>query len=194
MKYGDEEIVELLNKYKKGVYGDIYSGFFIKEDLYHFDERLLFEGQVSVYLPIRFKTMSEDEINEKYKLIIPELVYRNNQDTIQIMFNYIDEEYVVDEVNNTIDIFEKYMKKLNKGNRIIERGFIENENNRIGWIDFMTLSGKSSFYVNYFTLSVNNKNVNGQFVCEYINSSLWKPIFLEILKSIKIKELVDGKK
>lgn len=192
MKYGDEEIVELLNKYKKGVYGDIYSGFYIKEDLYHFGERLLFKGQVSVYLPIRFNSMSEDEIREKYKLVIPELVYRNNQDTIQIMFDCIDEEYATEEVNNTIDILEKYIKKLNKGNKIIEKGIVENENNTIGWIDFMTLSDKSSFYINYFTLSVNNKNVNGKFVCEYANSSLWKPIFLEILKSIKIKESEDG--
>lgn len=188
MKYGDEEIVELLNKYKKGVYGDVYSGFYIKEDLYYFVERSLFDGQVLVYLPIRFHIMSEDEIKEKYKLVVPQLVYRNNQDTIQITFNYMDKEYAADEVTSTIDIFENHMKKLNKGNKIIEKGIIENENNTIGWIDFITPLGKSSLYVKYFTLSVNNKNVNGQFVCEYINSSLWNPVFLEILKSIKIKE------
>jgi len=94
MKYGDEEIVEFLNKYKKGVYGDIYSGLYIKEDLYSFHEILLFEGQLSIYLPIRFSRMSENEIKEKYKLLSDQIVYRDNQDTIQIMFNYIDEEYL----------------------------------------------------------------------------------------------------
>ena len=53
MAYEDEKIIKAMNAYKKGTYGSIQEGFFIKEELVTFEKEWLFDKKMQIQRVLR---------------------------------------------------------------------------------------------------------------------------------------------
>lgn len=186
--YGDEEIVRQLNLYKKGVYGTIYDGLYIKGDLHHFVKQNLFQNRMSIYIPLRFDKMETSDIRKKYIIDIPDIVYKNTKDTINITFRYVKEKIEKDKIQEILELGKKYIKKLNGNCLFFEHAIFSYRNNCIGWIDYKIDGLYGSFYIMFYVIPIKENCITGKFICEYRKAILWKSVMLQMLETIEIKE------
>ena len=57
MEYTDEVFIRAMNKHKAEQQGDIYSGVFIREEIFEFERQMLFQEKMSIMLPKKFFDM-----------------------------------------------------------------------------------------------------------------------------------------
>ena len=183
MHYGDEGIVKLLNAYKKQIQGNIYEGFSVCEDLYRFSKKEVIPEFYKLYLPIRFKDITEGNIFNIQKM---DKIYANKKQTIQLKFKRIETKVTKQESEEFLRVICEQITCLNPSIEILENG--EAENN-IRWIDYKITYGKSNGYVMLFCIWKNEQMLYGEFTCAYHEAVYWKYIFLSMIKT---GELLEG--
>lgn len=185
--YGDEEIIKLLNEYKKGVQGDIYSGYIIREDFHKFVQRDIFENKLSMFVPLRFKKM---EIEEMQSMILPErfdVLYVNSKGNIQLAFKLIDVKITWEELKNSVEKIKEGIKTVSPSSSFYDSGIIKIDGGTgVKWFDYKNVYNSSSVYMLCFYLQVMGKMLDGKFLCDYRKAKYWKPIFLEMLNTIEV--------
>lgn len=121
--YGDEEIIKLLNSYKKESIGNVYAGIKIKGDLYHFHEYFFGNKKVSMMLPLRFVDMPEEILNIKYGHISKPNILKCSKDyNIDIMLNWTEEKLNEYEIEKKVDEQLKILKTIQPAYEIYEKG------------------------------------------------------------------------
>lgn len=196
MKYGDIEIVSILNQHKKGITGDIETGLLLKEDIYHFHRTMLCNRSFSMMLPLRFLVSSQEEIKSKYGSNSPVEIFCNRAGTIEINFNYYGDETIRETPTDIVNSFEILLKRLNPGIKTYEKKEKTIREISICWIDYKCETIVSSVYNIFFAMSIEDKKYRGQFMCGLKDAILWKPVFLNMLDTLQIeictKEMKDG--
>lgn len=182
MKYGDEGIIKTLNAYKKQVQGNIYEGFSVCEDLYRFSEKEIIPGFFKLYLPIRFKDITEGNIFNIEKM---DKIYANKKQTIQLRFKKLQQRVTEAEEEEFLKATCEQITFLNPSVEILENG---EEENHIRWIDYKTTYGKSNWYEMLFSIWKNEYMLYGEFTCSYYDAVHWKNIFLSMIKTGEILE------
>lgn len=135
--YGDEEIVKILNQYKKESRGDVYSGIKINGDLYHFHEYKFWDGQIQMMIPLRFIDMPEEIIKIKYGHIpLPDVIKCSRDYNIDIMMSFTDDLLSDDEIEEKLDDQINLIKTLQPTYEIYEKNIEYNGYVNIGWFDY----------------------------------------------------------
>ena len=90
MAYEDEKIIKAMNAYKKGTYGSIQEGFFIKEELVTFEKEWLFDKKMQIMLPTSFTDMPMEQAKLKYPMEQrPQVIKTNEETDINFTFSLI---------------------------------------------------------------------------------------------------------
>lgn len=187
MNYGDEKIIKLLNGYKSRVSGNIYDGYYIKEDLYRFVLEEIFADKLYIYLPIRFIGCEEISYLNVENM---DFFCMNKSGKIQLGFKKTDIEVVENKLlESTVHNILEEAKKVNSSIELMENGKIEiSDDNFVYWRDYKVLYGKKMLYVMLFVLEVEKTMTYGKFTCGYEDVILWKPIFVSMLDTIEVGE------
>ncbi len=196
--YGDEEIVELLNLYKKASIGDVYSGIKIKGDLYRFHEYKFWDEKVSMMIPLRFTDMPEELVKVKYGHMPGVDILKCSRDyNIDIMLNLTEQLLVENDIEKTIEEQIDMLKMIQPTYEIYERGVEDNGYVKVGWFDYRASAMDIGLYCMNFIFSINGCMVLGKFSCNIYKANDWKTVILKMLFSINnegrtLKEEKDG--
>ena len=186
MGYGDEKLIKLLNAHKLRVYGNIFDGYYIKEDLYRFVLKKIFADKLYMYLPIRFIGCEEISYLNVENM---DFFCMNESGKIQLGFKRTNIEVVENKLlESTLHNILQEVKKANRSVEFMENGKIEISNNDfLYWKDYKMSYGKKMLYVMLFVLEIEKTMTYGKFTCGYEEAILWKPIFHSMLDTIEVR-------
>lgn len=186
MRYIDEEIIENLNSYKKGVVGDIFENIYIKEKKCVFKEVSLFDNKMSIMLPEDFTDMPIQLAKVKYPSESRPNIIKTNLDTsINFTFNIFPVNASKNDIISIKDSFKTVIKKVYPANVFIEDVEFEWNNSIISLFDFKSFAVDEAIYNITFILPIGNNVVQGTFNSSYRDVEIWKCIAFEVIKSIK---------
>jgi len=153
MAYEDEKFIKAMNAYKKGTYGNIEEGFFIREELVEFKKEQLFDGKMQMMLPSSFTDMPMEIAKLKYPMEQrPQVIKTNEESDINFTFSLIDQPLTNEQVKHLRDTLKRVLKSARPDMRFTEEGMEEMEERRVGWFE-LTYSGLDSrlYNIMYFT-------------------------------------------
>lgn len=186
MGFIDEQIIEQMNKYKKEEYGDIYSGIYIKEELYRFEEQHLFEDRVSVMLSVSFTDMKPNIAKAKYPSEQRPQVIKTNMDcSVNFAFSILEVPLETALVKYIKNAFYNIIKNAQPANVFYENKEEEINNTMIGWFDYKSYAINSQIYNFVFITPIDGKIFHGIFNCLFEDAENWKPVILQVMHSIK---------
>lgn len=186
MGHIDEQIIEQLNKYKKEGYGDIYSGIYIKEKLYKFEEQHLLEDRVSVMLPVSFMDMKPNIAKVKYPSEQrPQVIKTNLNCSVNFTFSILEVPLEAAQVKSIKDDFYNIIKKTQPTNIFYENKEEEINTTMIGWFDYKSYAIDSHIYNLVFITPIDGKILHGTFSCLYKEAQNWKFVILQVMNTIE---------
>ncbi len=186
MAYEDEKIIKAMNAYKKGTYGSIQEGFFIKEELVTFEKEWLFDKKMQIMLPTSFTDMHMEQAKLKYPMEQrPQVIKTNEETDINFTFSLIDQPLTNEQVKHLRDTLKGVLKNARPDMRFTEEGMEEMEERRVGWFE-LTYSGLDSrlYNIMYFT-PIEGKMMHGIFNCPAKTAVNWRPVVFEMMHTIE---------
>ena len=140
MGHIDESIVEGLNAHKKGSYGNIEDGFYVKEEKITFKRVSLFDGRMSVMMPETFIDLPQAIVKLKYPSEQrPKIIKSTKDGGTNLTFNLVDEVTLLEEdVTYLTDSMKNGLKAVNPALNIGEEGIMEVADATLSWFEFPT--------------------------------------------------------
>lgn len=148
-------------------------------------------------------------INSLSEALLPETAIRMDEVTMQKRYSNISEcaeiyfmpddsahfvfqrkpdiPFSHDDIEKMIKSTKDTIMRVQPGNTFYEAGVIET-NKKIGWFDFGGYGIEGKIYNIIFFYTVQEMLRSGSFQCKAEQAVLWKPIFLNILQSLKDRE------
>ncbi|MBQ3164631.1 MAG: hypothetical protein IJC02_08870 [Lachnospiraceae bacterium] len=205
-EFFDEQILDMLNQSEQMSTGlgqssdkkndnketeerSIYTGIRINGKWIHFERQLFAGDTISMMIPDTFAPMEKEAIKIKYPSEHrPETILTDETGTVNLMFQYMEGD--VD--SSTIETFRNQvfglMKYANPGIKEREVGEIDNEGNRIAYVEFTNNALGGKLYNLMFYISVNGRPLMGSFNCITKDMKYWQPVAVEMMQSIQIVE------
>ena len=193
MAYEDEKMIKAMNAYKKGTYGSLEEGFFIKEELMEFEKEWLFDHKMQIMLPASFTDMTMEMAKLKYPMEQRPQVIKTNEGTdINFTFSLINQPLVNSQVKQVRDSLKKIIKRVRPDMRFMEEGLEETEERTIGWYE-LTYNGldEKLYNIMYFT-PVDGKMMHGIFNCPIREAENWKPVVFQLMRTIQEGDVYEG--
>lgn len=81
---------------------------------------------------------------------------------------------------------KKLFRKIQPANIYRDEGLIEKENINIGWFDFKSPTMDVALLNIMYCANCNGKTLQGVFNAPYSDWQIWKPIMIEVVKSIEV--------
>lgn len=186
MKYGDEKIAKLLNQHKKGIFGDLENGLYIKEELFHFRRISLCSNKFSMMIPLRLQPPDEEFMQTVYKNERPDEVFchrrRNMLLQISVLEDFPEDVSVVDCLQTSI----KSIEKLKTGIVVYMKDEIRVNDIEIAWVDYKSMAINMSLYNIYALLDIDNIKYQLAFYCSIYEGMYWREVIKMMLSSIKL--------
>lgn len=186
MAYEDEKMIKAMNAYKKGTYGSLEEGFFIREELVEFGKEQIFDGKMQMMLPSSFTDMPMELAKLKYPMEQrPQVIKTNEATDINFTFSLTDQPLANDQVKQVRDNLKRVLKTVRPDMRFTEEGMEEMEERSIGWFE-LTYSGIDTkiYSIMYFT-PIAGKMMHGIFNCPVREAVNWKKVVFEMMHTIK---------
>jgi hypothetical protein len=187
MGYVDEKIIEAMNQYKTQEHGDIYSGLYLKEQLFKFERQELYGGKFSVMIPECFTDMSLEHAKIKYPSEQRPKVIKTNEDgDINFAFQFMEEvDFETKFVKEAKDGLYNIIKRLQPANVFYESVEETIGETMVGWFAFKSHGIDCKIFQLMYCMPIGGKFLQGIFNCKYTDSNLWKPVFLQVMRSIQ---------
>lgn len=131
------------------------------------------ENEFYIKIPKAFKQLDYETINKKYNGDVPNIVFSNDETTINIAISITENEMK----NEQIKTYKEYMEKILKNNsEIISSNLYEEEKHNIGQIKLMSNAVDTKIYNNMIFFSYNDKLVIIAFNCTEDLKEEWQNV------------------
>lgn len=142
------------------------------------------ENEFYVKIPTTFKQLDYETINKKYNGDVPNVVFSNDETTINIAISITENEMK----NDQIESYKEYMGKMLKSNsEIISSNYYKEGNHNIGQIKLMSNAVDTKIYNNMIFFSYNDKLVIIAFNCTEELKEEWQNVGDFIIDSLFFK-------
>lgn len=142
------------------------------------------ENEFYVKIPTNFKQLDYETIIKKYSGNVPNIVFSNDQTTINIAISITENEMKNEQINDYI----QYMEKILKNNsEIIVTNYYKEGNHNIGQIKLISKATDTNIYNNMICFSYNDKLVIVTFNCTEELREEWENIGDFIIDSLFFK-------
>lgn len=190
MKYLDKEIVRLRNEQKKSRYINTVTGMYAGNVLITFERTEIFPG-IFVRLPEGFGDMDANLASKKYPSDHrPQVIRTDDNGEVNFTFNLFHETISSDQMEGTLDQFKILIQMAQPANQFMDGGALKGEASG-SWMDFKSYSLDGPLYNIISLTGFTETFVMGMFNIPYGNWRRWKPIVLEVLKTICLEEETD---
>lgn len=131
------------------------------------------ENEFYVKIPTTFKQLDYETINKKYNGDVPNVVFSNDETTINIAISITENEMK----NDQIESYKEYMEKMLKSNsEIISSNYYKEGNHNIGQIKLISNAVDTKIYNNMIFFSYNDKLVIIAFNCTEELKEEWQNV------------------
>lgn len=155
------------------------SGVQIETEYTHIDE-----NEFYVKIPKTFKQLDYETINKKYSGNVPNVVFSNEETTINIAISITENEMKNEQINDYI----QYMEKILKNNsEIVATNYYKEGNHNIGQIRLISKATDTNIYNNMICFSYNDKLVIVTFNCTEELREEWENIGDFVIDSLFFK-------
>lgn len=184
MLYGDEKIAMILNAHKRGVSGDLESGLFIKEDLFHFKRRMLCSDKISMMIPLRFVTPEKDYLELNYKNEVPDNVFCYKNRDMLLEVKEIHDALQETTIEQEIELVKQSIKKINSGIVIYQKEELQVEKIQIGILDYKITLFNNSIYQMLILIHKDNCRYQLTFSCNIHDAETWRQVLKMMIETI----------
>lgn len=152
------------------------SGESIETDYIHVGDNKFY-----IKVPKNFKQLDYETITKKYSGDIPDVVFSNDETTINVVISLTDNKML----NSGIKDFKDYMEDLLKSNsEIVSTDYYEVDNHNIGKIKVVTKASDTEIYNNMIYFSYKDKLVIVTFNCTIDLKDEWQNVGDFIIDSL----------
>lgn len=171
---------------------DIHNGYVIvKYKKLDIEEKKIMDGSLSMMLPSEFQIMDESLARAKYPdEDRPDYIYTNEDTTVNLTFS-LDNSGVIhdDEVEEVKDILKNQIKRLYPGTKIEDSKPIKTDEKNVSYFFFEIPLIDGNLFQLMFFMEHKNQLIMGAFNCGIYQKKQWKPLILQMLKTLKeVKE------
>lgn len=191
MGYSDEAIIQMMNKYKRGVYGSIEDEICVGEKKFCFRKHMLFENKMSIMLPDNFEDMPQEAAKSKYPMEQRPQIIKTSEDTkINFTFSLLEQPITNEQVEELVKFTKGILKNAKPDIRFVEDKIQEVDKITIGWFDFVSNGYDQKIYNLMYYLPIDGKAMHGIFNCPFKDADEWKTIILKVIQTIR--EIREG--
>jgi hypothetical protein len=151
----------------------------------NFVEKTLLDGQLAMILPTGFQSIPPEQVFKPEAL--PDLFLTDGEGAIQITIAHTQRKAI-----NTEDVIthknevKQILQTLNSALEWSEDGSMELCGKQLVFLGFNTsLSGTNAYNLLFF-LELNQRVLSGSFICNDRKIKSWKPVFGQMLESIRV--------
>lgn len=189
MGYADEAFIKRLTADKCQTKGTIREGIILHEEKIEFKENILFNGKFTIMLPSNFDDMLAEDAKFKYPMEQrPPVIKTSENVDIDFTFNLLPQSIPDGYLEKTVDTVKKALRRYQPANVFCDKGILELDTVQVVWFDFLSNGVDGRIYNFMYYLSMGDKTMNGVFNCPIKKTEDWKPIVLEILKTIRVEK------
>ncbi len=142
------------------------------------------ENEFYVKIPTTFKQLDYETINKKYNGDVPNIVFSNDETTINTAISITENEMKNEQINDYI----QYMEKILKNNsEIVATNYYKEGNHNIGQIKLISKATDTNIYNNMICFSYNDKLVIVTFNCTEELREEWQNIGDFVIDSLFFK-------
>jgi hypothetical protein len=190
----DQEIVRLMDaveeekNYENDGYAllNIKTGFAVFGGVrINFTETNLLDNQIAMILPANFQSIPPEQV---YKPEVrPNLLLADEDGVIQITIAHTQRK-----VSDTTDVIthknevKQILQTLNSALEWSEDGVKELQGRQLVYFEFVTPMLGASVYNLTFFMELSRRVLTGSFVCNAKKTKSWKPVFYQMMDSIKV--------
>lgn len=136
-------------------------------------------------VPTSFHTLSTDEIKQKYTGEVPEIVYANEANDVNIAISPSDSALSNDQIKAYLDTMKSI---FTMGGEVLSDNFTTKDGHNIGSIEIVTEDDNDKYYNHMMFFSQDNTLTIVTFNCKDSDRSKWQPVANFILDSIKFEK------
>ena len=180
----DTKIVEYRNKARKEKYSTPETGMYIKNELVSFDRIILFQGRLSIMLPVSFVDLPADMARVKYtSRQRPQIIKTSLDTTVNIGMSLLDAVIYEEQINKLKNYAQEALKRLNPA-FVFYESTVETKNIPLGWFEFKSYGLDTDMYNLMFISIIEGKMLHGIFNCDYDDALEWREAARQIMYSI----------
>lgn len=185
----EEEIIRLKNAYKKETGGTLEEGFYIRGQQIRFQPTEVLEGKLLVTLPETFTDLPLEYAKIKYPSEQrPAVIKSNEEGSVNFTFHLLPVSVPKGKVFQLRDQMKKAMKQFQPANVFFEANQLQTETLELAWFDYKSHGIDEKIYNRMYFIPMGEQVLHGVFNCPMAEGDLWKPIVMEVMKSIVFME------
>lgn len=135
-------------------------------------------------IPTAYKTLSEEEVKDKYGSESPTVVYANDQNNINVVVSTTDNAISNDQIKEYLDAMKTV---LGLGGEIIGTDYYQVGDHNVATIELSSNSAEGNYYNHMMFFSLDGKLVIVTFNCNKDLKDDYQPVGNFILKSLDFK-------
>lgn len=136
-------------------------------------------------IPTSFHTLSTDEIKKKYTGEVPQTVYANEANDVNIAISPSDSALSNDQIKTYLDTMKSI---FTMGGEVLSDNFITKDNHNIGHIEIVTEDDDNKYYNHMMFFSQDGTLTIVTFNCNDSDRNKWQPVGNFILDSVKFEK------
>lgn len=148
----------------------------ITTEYYHIDDNKFF-----IKIPTNFRTLTATEINKKYSGEVPDTVFANSDNNVNIAISMNDVEVKNEQIKDYLDVM---IELLESSSDIIKSDYYEVNEHNVATIKVTTSGGDGEFYNHMMFFSYEDKLVVIAFNCELSERKVWENVGDFVLDSL----------
>ncbi len=154
-----------------------------------FSERLLFDGQIGIWMPMDFEELSQENINAIYLLgNKPDMVFGNSYLNFSIGFNYTENEVPEEYMGEFGKLARMILEKMGPKTNIYAQKTRVKGKHTVSWLEFTSHTVTDTVYNLMFFSSFKGRVLIGFINFPYKFLKRYKKIAEEVLESFCFKE------
>ena len=197
----DERILDLINEAKEKKQpldegsketedilheeGSIYTGMVIDGEWIEFEDFIMVDNKVAMMIPSDFEEMDEEYAKMKYPSEQrPKTILTDDTKTINVLFNWINEEISNDETESFRDSMIDMFNRINPGIEVQSTGMKVVEGKNVAYMELVHPVLDGNLYNLMFFLELEGRILMGIFNCLKESMEEWKGPALEMMQSV----------
>jgi hypothetical protein len=170
-------------------YTSIETGIYVDGELIQFHDTMLFDNELSVALPVKFKDMKPEEARKKYfSEQRPDIIKTNEDGSINFCFNMIEKSVKVEQLTAVIQDFYRVLKRFQPMSVCLDTGAEPNNETPSAWMEFISNALNENIYNVLTIYPVGEKLLMAMFNCPFEKRIDWLNCLSQIRRSVVLYE------
>ena len=155
-------------------------------EAYNFVPKQFFDDRLEFVVPREFSPMPEEMAAEKYLTAQkPQVILSNRDHAIDITLNQLEDSLKLEQIPQCLQKLKNTIRDVYPATLFYDAELIDTDDATIAYMDFKSFSLSGPIYNVMFVSRISGRPLIGTFNCSFEHWEQWKPVVLEMLKTIR---------